>query len=55
MKALKISLVLIAAVLLTVSFVSKESAVQDDTTTYKKYNSQKVVLDKDKKKLKSNA
>ncbi|SHG97363.1 hypothetical protein [Winogradskyella jejuensis] len=51
MKALKISLLLIAVVVLTVSVVSKDNAVQDETNTYKEYNSNKLVLGKKKRKL----
>lgn len=53
MKTLKISLVLIVAVVLTVSFVSKESVEQDDSTTYKEYNPNKLVLRKKLRKLES--
>lgn len=55
MKTLKISLLLVAVLLLTVSVVSKESAVQDETNTYKEYNSSKLVLGKKKRKLQSQA
>ena len=53
MKALKITFLLLAVVVLTVSVVSKENAVQDEVTTIKKqgttYNP--VVLGKKKRGL----
>mgnify|MGYP000129676764 CR=1 FL=1 len=56
MKALKISLLLIAVAVLTVSVVSKDNAVQDETNTYKEYTpSNQVVLKRKKAKLESNA
>ncbi|MBT8244625.1 MAG: hypothetical protein HKP48_03370 [Winogradskyella sp.] len=54
MKALKISL-LVVVVVLTVSVVSKDNVVQDETNTYKEYNSNKLVLGKKKRKLTSQA
>ena len=51
MKALKITFLLLAVVVLTVSVVSKEEAVQDETNTYKEYTPNKVVIDKKKRKL----
>lgn len=56
MKALKISLLLVAVVLLTVSFVSNDTVVQDETTTFKTDNSKKdLVLKRKKVKVVSNA
>lgn len=51
MKALKITLLLVAIVVLTVSVVSKENAVQDETNTYKEYTPKNLVLDKKKRKV----
>ena len=56
MKALKISLLLVAVVVLTVSVVSKDAVVQDETNTYKDYAPEnQVVLKRKKAKLESNA
>ncbi|MFD1062970.1 hypothetical protein ACFQ1Q_06900 [Winogradskyella litorisediminis] len=56
MKALKITLLLIAVVVLTVSVVSKENAVQDEVSTFK--NSKKsynpIVHAKKKRGVSSN-
>jgi len=51
MKALKITLLLAAIIVLTVSVVSKDNAVQDETNTYKEYTPNKLVLDKKKRKV----
>ncbi|TCK65160.1 hypothetical protein DFQ05_2375 [Winogradskyella wandonensis] len=51
MKALKITLLLVAVVVLTVSVVSKDNAIQDETNTYKEYTPKKLVIDKKKRKL----
>lgn len=53
MKALKITFLLLAVVVLTVSVVSKEEAVEDETNTYKEYNPNKLVLGKKKRKIES--
>ena len=54
MKALKISLLLIAVVVLTVSVVSKDNAVQDETNTYKEYTPKnQIVLKRKKAKTKA--
>jgi len=51
MKTLKITFLLLAVVVLTVSVVSKEDAVQDETTTYKEYTPNKLVIDRKKSKI----
>ncbi|WP_299117801.1 hypothetical protein [uncultured Winogradskyella sp.] len=50
MKALKISLLLVAVVVLTVSVVSKDAVTQEEKITYKKDNSNFDLLAVNKKK-----
>ena len=51
MKALKITFLLVAVVVLTVSVVSKDKAMQDEKTNYKEYSSKKLVIDRKKGKI----
>jgi len=51
MKTLKITLLVLAVILLTVSGQSSDSLVETNTPTFKKYNKQNL-LAVDKKKLK---
>jgi len=51
MKALKITFLLLAVVVLTVSVVSKDEAVQEETNSYKEYSPNKLVIDKKKRKV----
>ena len=55
MKALKITFLLLAVIVLTVSVVSKDNAVQDETNTYKEYTPNKLVMKRKKAKIKSQA
>ena len=49
MKALKITFLLLAVVVLTVSVVSKDDAVQDETKNYKEYTPKNKFVIKRKK------
>ena len=52
MKALKISLLLVAVVVLTVSVISKDAVVQEETNTYKEYTPKnQVVIERKKGKV----
>ena len=56
MKALKITLALVAVVVLTVSVISKNNVAQDETSTYKEYSPKdQIALDRKKFKLRSQA
>ena len=56
MKALKITLALVAIVVLTVSVISKNTIVQDETSTYKEYSPKdQLVLKRKKARTISNA
>lgn len=56
MKVLKITLALMAVVVLTVSVISKNNVAQDETSTYKEYSPKdQLVLKRKRVKTISNA